>query len=329
MRKPRLIRSDEVEFRLRKHAAWLERLGSSSRRVRNSRPKLFTGPERIYRQRSVIKVSWVKNYEHGQFRKGLLEGYARYLERDGYEGKHKELGFDMTSERVDVAQVARDWTKSRDARHVRIILSPDAHERVNLVEHTRQVVGQMEQDLGTELRWVAVQHRNTDHQHVHIFMRGIRASEFDDRGRCRPLIMSRDYVSYGIREISERLVEQELGPRTEREYLESRGHGIEALRWTEIDRTINRKADLGVVDYSYADWLVAEGAKVRTRQEVERLAFLEGLGLATNLGDSRWELRPDWKDELREWQLDGDVIKSRARVHALAREQARMGREIS
>jgi len=186
----------------------------------------------------------------------------------------------------------------------------------------------MEHDLGTPLQWVAIQHRNTDHQHVHIFLRGVR-QEYDRNGKCLPLTIDPEYVSRGIRAISEKLIEQELGLRTEREYLEARGHGIEGTRWTEIDRSIERKLNYGIADYSHAPWITSDRTKARINQEMERLAFLDGMGLAQSRGDKCWELRPDWKDCLLEMQRQGDVVKSRARVRAQAREREGMERELS
>jgi type IV secretory pathway VirD2 relaxase len=329
MRRPRLIRADEVDFKLRRHAAWLHRLGKLGGHSKRSRPQLFVRAERIYGRKSVIKASYVRNYRGRQFRTGLMQAHARYLERDGHDGDHKEFGFDATSDRVDIALTARNWALAKDKIHWRLILSPEDHERVNLPEHTRAVMAQMEQDLGTELRWVAIQHKNTPHQHVHIFLRGVRLEERDENGKCKPLTMEPEYVSRGIREISEKLIEKELGPRSEREYLEVRSHGIEAVRWTEIDRAIERKLKYGTADYSHANWITSERAKTRVNQEIERLAFLEGMGLAQRRAHLQWELRPDWKDSLRELQRQGDVIKSRARIRAQERERGGMERELS
>ena len=47
-------------------------------------------------------------------------------------------------------------------------------------------------------------------EHVHLLIRGVR-----DDGRT--LTLDRDYVRRGIRELSEELIERELGPRLERE----------------------------------------------------------------------------------------------------------------
>jgi type IV secretory pathway VirD2 relaxase len=242
MAKPRLLKGGEVDFKLRRHAAWLQHLGKVEGPSRCGRPKLFTGPERIYGRKSLIKAAYVRNFKGRQWRDGLMAAHARYLERDGHGGDHKEYGFDATYDRVDIAMTARNWALAKDKIHWRLILSPEDHERVDLPEHTRKVMAQMEKDLGTPRQWVAIQHRNTPHQHVHVFLRGVRQEIDEKTGKYKPLTMEPEYVSRGIREISEKLIERELGPRTEREYLEVRGHGIEAVRWTEIDRAIERKA---------------------------------------------------------------------------------------
>jgi type IV secretory pathway VirD2 relaxase len=53
---------------------------------------------------------------------------------------------------------------------------------------TRELMGDLERDLGTRLDWVAVDHWNTDNPHVHVLIRG-RADDGKD------LVISRDYIT--------------------------------------------------------------------------------------------------------------------------------------
>ena len=319
MRSARLTKGGEVDFKLRRKAAWLQRLGHTGPR-RPGKPRLFKRPERMYGRKSVVKASYVRNAKGRKFSGTKMMAHARYLEQGhGHEKGHKESGFDAQYECVNVSHAARNWVLAKDRLHWRLILSPDDVERIDLRQHAREVMAQMEKDLGTRLTWVAIEHDNTDHRHVHIMLRGVR-QEYDRNGKCLPLTMDREYVSRGIREISEGLVERQLGPRTEREYLEARGHGIEAERWTEIDRAIERKLEDGIADYRFAVYL-NERSRPRVEQEMERLAYLEGRGYARSLGDDRWEVQADFKERLKDRQLERDVIKNRARVHALRREQ--------
>jgi type IV secretory pathway VirD2 relaxase len=274
----------------------------------------------MYGRKSVIKASYTRNFKAGKKWSGRMEAHARYLEQGhDHEPGYKAPGFDSTYDQVNVSGTARLWAQARDRLHWRLILSPDDVERIDLRQHVRDVMAQIEKDLGTRLHWVAIEHDNTEHRHAHILLRGVRDT-VDRNGRAVTLTMSREYVSRGIRDISEGLIERQLGPRTEREYLEARGHGIEAERWTEIDRAIERKLEDGIADYRFAAYLT-ERSRPRVEQEMERLAYLEGRGYARSLGDDRWEVQADFKERLKEIQLSKDVVKNRARVHAREREQ--------
>ena len=66
----------------------------------------------------------------------------------------------------------------------RLMLSPPEDQR----ELTRQVMRRLERDKGYTLHWVAVEHRNTDHPHVHIILCG--GGEHD--GRTREVRLDRD-----------------------------------------------------------------------------------------------------------------------------------------
>ncbi len=95
----------------------------------------------------------------------------------------------------------------------RFIVSPeDAAALDDLRATTRELMAQAEKDLGTRLDWVAVDHWNTEHPHVHVLVRGV-----DDQGR--DLIIDRDYIGQGMRQRAEALVALELGPRTPADWL--------------------------------------------------------------------------------------------------------------
>jgi hypothetical protein len=64
----------------------------------------------------------------------------------------------------------------------------------------------------------------------------------------------------------------------------------------------------------------SEGARVRTAQEIERLQFLEKLGLAQRVGERSWELSAEHEAELRRRQRERDIIKTRAQEKQRGRE---------
>ena len=107
---------------------------------------------------------------------------------------------------------------------------------------TRDLARQMEADLGTKLDWVAVDHWNTDNPHVHMLVRGV-----DQDGQ--DLVISRDYISRGLRSRAEEFVSIELGPKPEHEVRSALEREVDAERWTRLDAEIRLAADeTGMID---------------------------------------------------------------------------------
>src|SRR3546814_594830 len=104
--------------------------------------------------------------------------HLRYIQRDGVtrEGMPGEL-YDADSDRADGKAFLE--RADGDRHQFRFIVSAeDAAEYDELKGFTRRLMKQMEEDLGTRLDWVAVDHYNTGHPHTHIVLRGK-----DDRGK--------------------------------------------------------------------------------------------------------------------------------------------------
>src|SRR5260370_10378794 len=139
----------------------------------------------------------------------------------------------------------RSWEKS-DELMWRFIVSPEDADRLNLRDHVRELVGQMERDLDTKLEWVAIDHHNTDDAHVHMLVRGVR-----ENGQV--LEINREYLRSGLRIRSQEIATRELGPRLEPEMLRSRERAVRQEQWTEIDRALQRKAHgNGLVRYDHS-----------------------------------------------------------------------------
>jgi type IV secretory pathway VirD2 relaxase len=257
---------------------------------------------RLYGRRSVVKASFRRNRG-----KGGWVRHARYLARERAQREaERGRGFTAVFESVDMAAVVREWERGGDQLMWSFILSPEDAERIDLRQHVREFAAGMERDVGTPLEWVAIDHHNTDDAHVHLLIRGVRADG-------RVLTLDRDYVRRGLRELSQEIIERELGPRTEREVLLARGRTIEREQWTEIDRALKRRAGVDrVVGYDNFQ-PYTEGARVRAEQEMERLQYLERLGLARRIEERAWELSPEHEPELRRHQREHDIIKRRAR----------------
>lgn len=232
---------------------------------------------------------------------GALRAHIGYLKRDGVtrDGSPGRL-FDAAGDEADGRAFAERC--EGDRHHFRFIVSPDdAAELSNLRSFTRELMDQAARDLGTKLDWVAVDHWNTEHPHIHILVRG-RADDGAD------LVISRDYIGSGLRARAGDLVTRELGPRSELEVRRGLESEVSAERWTKLDRVLSREAGRteGVVDLRPGR--DAAGDPLREIR-IGRMRTLERLGFAEPAGSARWVLAPDAEQRLRALGERGDIIK--------------------
>ena len=255
--------------------------------------------------RRVVMKARVVRHQGTRFRSAPLPKNMAYLKRDGVtrDGADARM-FDATSDAADEQAFAE--RTADDRHHFRFIISPeDAAELADLRGFTRELMQDVERDLGTRLDWVAIDHWNTDNPHVHVLIRG-RADDGQD------LVISRDYISRGFRDRAAERVTFELGPRSEHEIRTALEKEVEAERWTSLDRALRDVADDGggVADLRAG----GEDDPEMRRLMLGRAAKLERLGLAEPVGPAQWTLKPGIEPALRDLGIRGDVIKTMHRA---------------
>lgn len=254
--------------------------------------RLLTGRSRIV----VIKTRVVRH----SARAAPLAAHLSYLRRDGVtrDGEKARL-FGPEGDNVDARGFAARC--EGDRHHFRFIVSPeDAVDMADLKDHARELMGQMEKDLGTKLDWVGVDHWNTDNPHIHIILRG-RTDDGQD------LVISRDYIKEGMRARAQDLVTQELGPRTDLEINRNLERQVEAERWTQLDRQLVRDAGRsGIIDLAPQQGQQPDEFHAL---KVGRLRTLEIRGLAGQVGHQQWFIKAEAEAKLRELGERGDIIK--------------------
>lgn len=232
-----------------------------------------------------------------------LATHLNYLRREGVtrDGAKARL-FGPAPEDGDGAAFAT--RTANDRHHFRFIVSPDdALDMADLRSFTRDLVAQIEKDLGTRLDWVAVDHWNTEHPHVHLIVRGVRDDGQD-------LVISRDYIKEGMRDRARDLITQELGPRTDLDIRRSLESQIQSERWTQLDRQLLRDSrDTGVIDLAPRPHRQPDEYHAL---KIGRLRRLEALGLADQVGPGQWVIEDKAEARLRELGERGDIIK---RIH--------------
>ena len=232
---------------------------------------------------------------------GKAAAHLRYIQRDGTsrDGEHGQL-YSAGEDRAD-GDAFLD--RGKDDRHqFRFIVSPeDAADLADLTGYTRELMAQVEADLGTKLDWVAVNHHNTGHPHVHVIVNGRDALGED-------LVINGDYLAGGIRERASELATLELGPVTEIEQRRKLMAEIDQDRLTRIDRAMIAEADARLIDLRHEpDDL--RGQSDRTMR-LRRLGKLGDMGLATEHVPGIWELSERLEPTLREMGERGDIVRT-------------------
>jgi type IV secretory pathway VirD2 relaxase len=256
------------------------------------------------RQRVAVKARVVRSRPAGQS-KASIKAHLRYIRgrEEGVERSPGEL-FNATAEvnREFVSDLAADM--ALDRHHFRFIISPEAGERLDLKAFTRDLIAEMERDLGTKLEWVAGEHHDSDNPHVHLMVRGK-----DERGG--DLVINREYISRGMREQAGEVATRHLGPRLAQEIERTRQRDLKAERVTALDlqfaNETRQRSDGFLMPIQGRS-----GSLAAPRERVERhtrLQYLESVGLATESRAGLWQVNPQLIERLRERGSRNDIVK--------------------
>ena len=291
-----------VALTLKGRTAW-SRDGSGAR----------TRARRVAVKARVVKLNPQRGAARGrQFVSAkAVDAHLRYLERDGVT-RDGEKGQVYSAER-DVEDGRAFIDRGREDRHqFRFIVSAeDGVELSDPRETTRDLMKQMEADLGTKLDWIAVDHHNTGHPHSHIIVRGVT-----DDGKT--LNIAGDYIAHGIRERASEIVTLELGRQTEQEVTRSLEREVDADRFTRLDRMLIAEQRGQEFTDLRPDKDMLDTFRQNRALLIDRARKLERMGLATEIDTGRWMVSPEAEPILRELGTRGDIIKTMHR--ALERE---------
>ncbi|TGQ51079.1 DUF3363 domain-containing protein [Mesorhizobium sp. M1C.F.Ca.ET.193.01.1.1] len=235
-----------------------------------------------------------------------VDAHLRYLQRDGvtHDGERGKV-YSAIEEGRDREEGSAFIERCRGDKHqFRFIVAPeDAAEMEDLRSFTRDLMRQMENDLGTRLDWIAVDHHNTGHPHTHILVRGVT-----EEGRV--LNIAGDYIAHGIRHRAGELVTLELGPQTEIDIAQKLRAEVAAERLTRLDRMmLAEQEERGVVDLRPG---VSESYTLRANRHllIDRAKHLEQYGFASETEPGRFVLTDNAEQVLRDLGMRNDIIKT-------------------
>jgi len=314
-RRPRTSRESEA-FAWSPAMRTVLRYARSSRRKQSCRSQgVSGGGRRQFNQRCAVRVMYSPNRTTGQWR-----AHGRYIARESVRQGHAVNVYGNQAEGGAIAEVLDQWQKAGDPRLWKMIISPEFGERIELNRLTSELMSRMEKDLGTHLEWIAVPHFNTEHPHVHVALRGIKADG-------SPLELKREYIRNGIRSIAEDLCTRQIGHRNQVDAMTAERREIQECRYTSLDRIINRAGGTRQTDASdggghfvvHRDTKAFHGefAEIREQHLAARLIVLQKMGLAEEGAPGEWRVRRDFEGVLRAMQRVGDRQKMLAAHGAL------------
>jgi type IV secretory pathway VirD2 relaxase len=228
--------------------------------------------------------------------------HVTYLERDGVtrDGEPTRFYSTFADEADAKAFVDRG---GKDRHYFRFIVSPeDGREFADLKSFTRDLMAKMEQDLATNLDWVAVDHFDTGHPHSHVLVRGMTEDG-------KTLNIAGDYIAHGIRARASEIMTRELGPQSEMEVRRQLTQEVEAERLTRLDRDLLSQAKENVVDLSRIEGPMAGDAEYQ-QLLVGRARVLERMDLASSSGPLSWTLDPAAEQTLSDMGRRGDIVRT-------------------
>ncbi len=221
--------------------------------------------------KAVVKHSFLK----GGKGVGKARAHINYIQyREGEDrGKGPRQFFNEDKEQIlgrDIKEKLLEQEKNGVTMH-KIILSPGV-QGADLKEYTREMMDQLEREKGQKLDWYGIEHRNTEHPHVHV------------------VVMGKDLEGGRVRlDLDDMKEMRQWGDR----YLE-REHQLERYLDKEIDRLLKEPERVQELEYK----------RSRGDRDFERL-------MNGDKDTDRKRTERDAERDRREWEeLDRDIHKS-------------------
>src|ERR1700761_5114320 len=208
-----------------------------------------------FQRRAIVNVRYSNAKTPGGWK-----AHGIYVERESAKGRDatdgKQYGADKEvqtpdPDRLGLAQehsldsLAGQWQKAGDERIFKIIISPE-DPTVNFERTACDMIARIEQHTGAPVEWAGVVHRNTDHPHAHLIVRGKLPS--GEALKLPPMLIRKS-----LREAAQASLTRQLGPRTMEDIQRQKQIELTANRATPLDRRIAGRAKFHSNSQGYSD----------------------------------------------------------------------------
>ncbi|MCA9813963.1 MAG: hypothetical protein KC652_02520 [Cyanobacteria bacterium HKST-UBA01] len=290
------------------------------------------------------KVIAKGNYVKGASGVSKAHAHIKYIEhRPGRDKDDNERAFfSDTKDEVSRSEI-RDHIDSQDPRYAvmhRIVLSPGIND-TDLKEFTRETMQELSDRKGQPLSWYAIDHRNTDHSHVHVCVMGqdkegglVRLNTNDYRAiraagdvymdrehgldryldsEGQRVLDSKEYKTLDKKWLNKEIERFEYGSGKDRERSERALR--DRMEWEQLDKELRKTFS----DQPRGDLHRMTGKQYQTEMAGRHLEDHERTQLHT--AKERWELigkmNPDMADQVAEElkQLDKAQEAFRTEIH--------------
>ena len=233
---------------------------------------------------------------------GGWKAHGTYVERESAKGREADdaeqygAGNDVQApspDRLGLAKersldsLAGNWQKAGDQRIFKIIISPEDSD-VTFQRTASDMIARIEQHTGAPVEWAGVVHRNTDHPHAHLILRGKLPS--GEALQLPPMLIRK-----GLRETVQTSLTRQLGPRTMEDIQRQKQVELTANRVTPLDRRIAKHSKPLQDNLDYSDIGIAANPG-----ELARLRHLKELGLAKRVTADLWLVRSNFIGHLQQ-----------------------------
>jgi hypothetical protein len=259
-----------------------------------------------FQRRAIVNVRYSNAKTPGGWK-----AHGTYVERESAKGRDVDDGKHGAENEVQTASpdrlglakehsldsLAGLWQKAGDQRIFKVIISPEDSD-VDFQRTASDMIARIQQHTGAPVEWAGVVHRNTDHPHAHLIVRGRLPSG-------EPLQLPPMLIRRGLREAVQTSLTQQLGPRTMEDIQRQKQVELTANRVTPLDRRIAKRSKSLPDDrgYSYTGIAANPG-------ELARLRHLKELGLAKRHTADSWLVRSDFIGQLQQMK----DVQDRART---------------
>ena len=259
-----------------------------------------------FQRRAIVNVRYSNAKTPGGWK-----AHGTYVERESAKGRDVDDGKHGAENEVQTASpdrlglakehsldsLAGLWQKAGDRRIFKVIISPEDSD-VDFQRTASDMIARIQQHTGAPVEWAGVVHRNTDHPHAHLIVRGRLPSG-------EPLQLPPMLIRSGLREAVQTSLTQQLGPRTMEDIQRQKQVELTANRVTPLDRRIAKRSKSLPDDRGYSYTGVAANPG-----ELARLRHLKELGLAKRHTADSWLVRSDFIGHLQQMK----DVQDRART---------------